>query len=639
MGRLLLHGIALATSAAAGVAAATALRLHPVAGPMIGGSLYLALRAGARRLADFAGRRLLTARSGLSGPERRRFDAALDLLDRGHPDVARSALAALREPQRGSVAVYQVWARSCLRLVSHRGFGQGEPTAWAGVTAGRTRPLPRLERALLAPALPSDDAALAAEAATADDRSLAAILGTRGLLLATLVPAVGRVLDPFFPRAEQDLERMLGARFVLLPRRRLLARARGIQPRRALPPREEAAMLLLGFGREAAAASLLSSGDAAGSLTRRGRALRTAAQVLLFLRDGGAGAVSPEGFARRTREIFFLHTRDFAMTHGSAHVSALPDGPARLLDLLREKRRLVEVLAVEWARRPALGRTLGPLSRRLAAGPGVSRPPRTPARFLDWWRREGRRSDEGCGYNLRGLVLLGEGRAAEAAGEFERALDLDPGLEAAAYNLAVALDEAGPGDVDPAARLRALAEADPADARAWLLLGDFLERVERLPEAEEAYRRLLDADPLSADGNLALGRLLLEDGRAEEAEEVLRRAQAARAGDPDALVSLAIVHIEGGRPAEAAPLLRAAVDAAEGDLREEARYLLHVAFRDAEEHEKALEALDAVPDRYLKRNEQFLEEAALYLEERQRYDRSSRLFERLREIRARRGEL
>ena len=81
------------------------------------------------------------------------------------------------------------------------------------------------------------------------------------------------------------------------------------------------------------------------------------------------------------------------------------------------------------------------------------------------------------------------------------------------------------------------------------------------------------------------------------------------------------------------------MEAAEGDRREEARFLLHVAFRDAEDHLKALETLDAVPDRFLRRNEPMMEEAALYLEERSRWDRARRLHDRLRELRARRGEL
>jgi tetratricopeptide (TPR) repeat protein len=638
MARMLLHGLALAGSAGACVAATQALGLHPLLGPLAAAPLYLGLRAAGRRFADFLGRRLLLARSDLRGADRKHFASALDFLDRGNPDVARSLLSDLRAPARGGPAVYQVWARSCLRLVGHRAFAAGPADEWAGVTAGTRRPLPRLERALLAPALGQDDGALSAEAAVADDRSIAAILGTRALLLGTLLPAVGNPLSPFFPRAEQDLERMLGRRYVLFAGARLLSRARGIQPRRALPPREEAALLLLCWGREQAAAALLASADAAGTLSRRGRAFRTAALVLLYLREEGPTGVSAEDFARRTREIFFLHTRDFAMTDGAAHVNALPDGPRRLLGLLREKRRVVEVLAAEWARRPALGTTLGPLARRIAAGPGEPRPPRTVRPFLRWWRAEGRRQDEACGYNLRGLSLLGEGRPAEATAEFERALDLNPWLEPAAYNLAVSLDGAGTAEGDPAHRLRVLFEGGTGKARAGLLLGEFLERTDRPAEAEAVYRRLLADLPMNAEGNLALGRLLLDGSRPEEAEEALRRANAAAPGDPDVLMALGMVHLDGGRPAEAVPLLRAAVESAEGELREEARWLLHSAFREAEDHERALEALDAVPDRFLRRNEEFLEEAALYLEERRRFDRSTRLFEKLRELRARRGE-
>ena len=638
MSRLLLHGLALAGSAAGCVAAVGALGLHPVVAPLAAAPLYLLLRAAGRKGADLLGRRLVLRRTGLAGKDRERLGAALDFMDRGNPDVARALLAELKDPARGGAAAYQAWARCCLRLVGHRPLGTGNADSWAGVTAGTRRPLPRLERALMAPALEQDDGALAAEAAVADDRSLAAILGTRAILLGTLLPAVGNPLNPFFPRAEQDLERMLGARYFWLPGTRLLARARGIQPRRALPPREEAALLLLCWGRERAGAALLASADAAGTLSRRARAFRTAALVLLYLREEGSVAVSAEDFARRTREIFLLHTRDFAMTEGSAHVHALPDGPRRLLGLLREKRRVVEVLAAEWARRPALGPTLGPLARRIASGPGGPRPPRSVRPFLRWWREEGRRGDEACGYNLRGLCLVAEGRPAEASAEFERSLSLDPELESAAYNLAVALDASGSSDGDPADRLRALADREPGGVRAGLLLGEFLERSDRPAEAEAVYRRILAVEPMNAEGNLALGRLLLDAGRTGEAEEALRRANAAVPGDPDVLVALATVHLEEGRPADAVPLLRAAVERSEGEAREEARWLLHSAYRESEDHEHALEALDAVPDRFLRRNEDFLEEAALYLEERSRFDRSTRLFEKLRELRARRGE-
>jgi len=637
MGRLLFHAAALAGSGVAGFVGAGS---NPVAGGLAAALLYLGLRALGRRETDAWGRRLVAARSGLEGEDRKRLLAALDVLDRGSPDVARSALAALGEGRTLSAGPMVSWGRACLRLVTHRGFALGPPERWAGVTAGRRRSFPRLERSLLAPVFPADEPALAAEAAVVDDGTLAAILGVRAMLVGALLPAVGNPLHPFFPRSEQDLERLLGRRFLWFPRARLAAAARALQPARPLlPPREEAAVLFLSHGHDEAAAALLATADAAGTLTRRGRALRSACLVLLFLRDGGEVAVTPELFARKTREILFLHTAEFAMTEGSPLLDSLPDGPRRLLALLREKRRFVEALGAQWARRPALGRPLGALVRRVAAGPGAARAPRSPRRFLRWWRTRGRAADEACGYNLRGLLLLREGRSAEAVAEFERALALDPALAAAAFNLAVAREESGIGTGDPADALRKIADGALRGSRVRLLLGEFLERADRPGEAEREYRRLLERDPMNPDANLALGRLLARREDPEGAEEALRRALAARTADPDALVSLALVHLDAGRPADAVPLLRTAVEGAEGDQREEARYLLHVAFRDAEDHEKALETLDAVPDRYLRRDERMLEEAALYLEERSRFDRAQRLHDRLRELRARRGEL
>ncbi|MHC4923247.1 MAG: tetratricopeptide repeat protein [Planctomycetota bacterium] len=298
----------------------------------------------------------------------------------------------------------------------------------------------------------------------------------------------------------------------------------------------------------------------------------------------------------------------------------------------------MEVLAVLWARRPALGRVLSPVIRRVASGSGESRVPHSAVRFLRWWRDGGRGVDEACAYNLRGLCVLAEGRPAEAEAEFERALELDPWFAAAAFNLAVARHRSdAPGD--PAEPLRRVAAASGEEPDGWLLLGEFLERTDRVEEAEEVVRRALRVEPMHAQACLTLGRLLMAAGRLEEAEDVLQRALAAAAGHPDALINLALVHLESGRPADAVPLLRTAVNASDGDRREEARYLLHVAFRDVEQHDRALEVLDEVPDRFLRRNEHLMEEAAGYLEERRRFDRSQRLWERLREMRARRGEL
>jgi tetratricopeptide (TPR) repeat protein len=616
------------------------LTIHPIFATLAAALLYLQGRALARALVDAVARRLLVREAGLRGQDALRVRQALEAMDRGHPDIARATLAPLAAARSQESTLDLAHARACLRLVGHRRFGEGHSDSWAGLTAGRKRPVPYLERALLAPVLEVAPAAVAAEAATVDDATLAELLDMRARLVQRLACAVGRPLDPFFPRAEQDLEHMTGRRFLLAPGPRLRRAVPRPAARRRLPPREEAAALLLLHGREEAAGALLAAADFAGNLTPRGRALRTTAIIERFLRVVGDPIVSPEMFARHTREIFFLHTREIGMTWGSPHLDEIGDGATRLLELLREKRRMVRSLAVLRLRWGRGADVLAPLVRRIAGGdlPG-ERVPGSARRFLQWWRTRGRHLDDVCVHNLRGLVLLQERRPREAAAEFERSLACDPWFAEAAYNLAWARTGMREHADDPAEPLRRAAGAAPESPEPWILLGEFLERNNRTAEAEACFRRVLQVDPMHYEANHYLGRLLLSETRFDEAADTLRRAMAIRPGQCDVLVSLALVHMESQRPAEAVPLLRAAVEHSDGERREEARYHLHIALKEADRHEEALAALDEVPDRFLRRHELLLEEAAMYLEERYRYERSQRLFERLRELRARRGRL
>ena len=84
-----------------------------------------------------------------------------------------------------------------------------------------------------------------------------------------------------------------------------------------------------------------------------------------------------------------------------------------------------------------------------------------------------------------------------------------------------------------AARLRELAERDPADATTWFALGRAQLELEQLEEAAAAFRRALDANPEYSAAHRDLGRVLLELGRAEEAADVLAGALeiAERGGD------------------------------------------------------------------------------------------------------------
>jgi tetratricopeptide (TPR) repeat protein len=84
------------------------------------------------------------------------------------------------------------------------------------------------------------------------------------------------------------------------------------------------------------------------------------------------------------------------------------------------------------------------------------------------------------------------------------------------------------GDLaDPAhraAKLRELAERDPADAATWFALGRTQLELEQSEEAADAFRRAIEANPDYTAAHRDLGRALLALGRAEEAAGVLAGA-------------------------------------------------------------------------------------------------------------------
>ncbi len=139
-----------------------------------------------------------------------------------------------------------------------------------------------------------------------------------------------------------------------------------------------------------------------------------------------------------------------------------------------------------------------------------------------------------------GLVVLHDGRAAEAVECERQALRIDPDHVEALNNLGIALHS-----------LNALAEAEnhfravlrllPDHANATLNLGVIRQSLGHLEEAETLYRRArsLGADEARVCNNLAL--VLAELGRLEAAETVCRDALAANPGYVEAAVNLGMI--------------------------------------------------------------------------------------------------
>jgi Flp pilus assembly protein TadD len=165
-----------------------------------------------------------------------------------------------------------------------------------------------------------------------------------------------------------------------------------------------------------------------------------------------------------------------------------------------------------------------------------------------------------------GSALYRSGRTAEAAGEFERSLQLQPyGNADAEYDLGNCLLEEGQlpaaiADLAEAARL------DPRNSDAPNNLGNALLREGRIGEAMQAYRTALQADPANgrAAANLAVacfdaGNLLAQAGRTDEAAAQYAEALRLNPAYPEAEDNWGNALLQEGRAAEAAVHYRAAL--------------------------------------------------------------------------------
>jgi Flp pilus assembly protein TadD len=169
-------------------------------------------------------------------------------------------------------------------------------------------------------------------------------------------------------------------------------------------------------------------------------------------------------------------------------------------------------------------------------------------------------------YNDLGFVLEREGLPDEAADLYRKALELDPALASAHYNLAASLARRGEltaaerefraalaqdrsaaaytglglvlaqqGRVDDAvASLEAAIEADPNHGAAYDQLGTVLADAGRLDKAAADYRALVGAEPTAAN-HRKLAQVLMRLGRTDEARRELELAKALDANADGAL--------------------------------------------------------------------------------------------------------
>jgi tetratricopeptide (TPR) repeat protein len=103
--------------------------------------------------------------------------------------------------------------------------------------------------------------------------------------------------------------------------------------------------------------------------------------------------------------------------------------------------------------------------------------------------------------------------------------------------------------------IRRCLEREPENGQALLLQALVCERLTRIGDAVDSYRRLVDLYPGHWDGQLGLAGALLAAGETEQAAGRLKALYRDRPDDPGVLLGLALCHGEAGRQTEACELL------------------------------------------------------------------------------------
>jgi Tfp pilus assembly protein PilF len=129
-------------------------------------------------------------------------------------------------------------------------------------------------------------------------------------------------------------------------------------------------------------------------------------------------------------------------------------------------------------------------------------------------------------HNAVGAVMLNIGRFADAQGEFQKAVELDPTYADAYHNLGSAYAEQAKWEDAITAYRRALAQTIyTRPETTYNNLGYAYWALDRRKDAEDAFRAALQLEPKLVPSHFWLGVLLQKEGRQAEAKVHLRAAR------------------------------------------------------------------------------------------------------------------
>lgn len=124
--------------------------------------------------------------------------------------------------------------------------------------------------------------------------------------------------------------------------------------------------------------------------------------------------------------------------------------------------------------------------------------------------------------------LINEGDLKGATEHFRKALEIDPRLPGAGFELAEALLEAGPNRAESQAEseneLKAVVDVEGDSARAECMFARIASRRSDLDAAFAHYSRAFSLNPGNTEAQIGLGRLLTTQGKLQDALKYLRMA-------------------------------------------------------------------------------------------------------------------
>ena len=220
---------------------------------------------------------------------------------------------------------------------------------------------------------------------------------------------------------------------------------------------------------------------------------------------------------------------------------AAGQAPPRL-NLSTDDRAIVELVVVDdvTARREQAEQIKGAVGRALQAGDRAAAE-RAIDELLD------KSPDDAQGLMLRGYVGSEAGRLEQAEADFERALELEPKLYDARYQLAALYRRTGRASEALEAFGRAAEDADSGANRgkARLNVGELEREAGRLPQAIAAFEQAIAADP-SLEQTVApeLANLYTQTGDTARAEAWLAKAGKG-AADPAVEYNVGVAHFNG----------------------------------------------------------------------------------------------